>query len=304
VLGAFYGDRASILRLDGDPANLLVRLPESARLDFSALRTMRIKSPAGEWVPLRRIAKLSDASGLAQVTRRDRQRSITLTADVTTEGNAREIMNQVVERFADVQERFPGTTIAYGGDQEATRESMESLVRAMSLSFLLIYFLLAFLFRSYLQPIVVLASVPFGALGVFYGFAFIGEPLSFMTMLGVLALSGVAVNDALVLVDFVNQHRREGHDLLESVKRAGAVRMRPVIITSLTTIGGLAPLAFFASGQARFLSPMAMALVFGMVSATLMTLILVPVGCLVLEDFKRLGRRLIGASRPRSAPAE
>lgn len=304
VLGAFYGDRASILRLDGDPANLLVRLPEVARLDFSALRTMRIKSPAGEWVPLRRVAKLSDASGLAQVTRRDRQRSITLTADVSTEGNAREIMNQVVARFADVQQRFPGTTIAYGGDQEATRESMESLVRAMSLSFLLIYFLLAFLFRSYLQPFVVLASVPFGALGVFYGFAFIGEPLSFMTMLGVLALSGVAVNDALVLVDFVNQHRRDGHDVLESVKRAGAVRMRPVIITSLTTIGGLAPLAFFASGQARFLSPMAMALVFGMVSATLMTLILVPVGCLILEDIKGLGRRLTGAIRPRSAPAE
>jgi multidrug efflux pump subunit AcrB len=304
VLGAFYGDRASILRLDGDPANLLVRLPEAARLDFSALRTMRIKSPAGEWVALRRVAKLSDASGLAQVTRRDRQRSVTLTADVTTEGNAREIMNQVVARFADVQQRFPGTTIAYGGDQEATRESMESLVRAMSLSFLLIYFLLAFLFRSYLQPIVVLASVPFGALGVFYGFALIGEPLSFMTMLGVLALSGVAVNDALVLVDFVNQHRREGHDLVESVKRAGAVRMRPVIITSLTTIGGLAPLAFFASGQARFLSPMAMALVFGMVSATLMTLILVPVGCLVLEDIKNLGRRLRGFTRRRSVSAE
>ena len=250
------------------------------------------------------MARLSDASGLAQVTRRDRQRSITLTADVTTEGNAREIMNQVVARFADVQQRFPGTTIAYGGDQEATRESMESLVRAMSLSFLLIYFLLAFLFRSYLQPIVVLASVPFGALGVFYGFAFIGEPLSFMTMLGVLALSGVAVNDALVLVDFVNQHRREGHDLVESVKRAGAVRMRPVIITSLTTIGGLAPLAFFASGQARFLSPMAMALVFGMVSATLMTLILVPVACVVLEDLKSLGRRVLGLSRLRSVPAE
>jgi hydrophobic/amphiphilic exporter-1 (mainly G- bacteria), HAE1 family len=301
VLGAFYGDRASILRLDGDPANLLVRLPEAARRDFSALRTMRIKSPVGEWVPLRRVARLSDASGLAQVTRRNRQRSITLTADVTTEGNAREIMNQVVARFADVQQRFPGTTIAYGGDQEATRESMESLVRAMSLSFLLIYFLLAFLFRSYLQPIVVLAAVPFGALGVFYGFAFIGEPLSFMTMLGVLALSGVAVNDALVLVDFVNQHRREGHDLVESVKRAGAVRMRPVIITSLTTIGGLTPLAFFASGQARFLSPMAMALVFGMVSATLMTLILVPVGCLILEDIKGLGRRLRGTSRLRSA---
>ena len=233
-----------------------------------------------------------DASGLAQVTRRDRERSLTITADVTTEGNAREIMQQVIARFADIGARYPGTAITYGGDQEATRESMESLVEAMALSFLIIYFLLAFLFRSYAQPIVVLASVPFGALGVFYGFAIIGEPLSFMTMLGVLALSGVAVNDALVLVDFINQHRREGHSVLESVKRAGAVRMRPVVITSMTTIGGLLPLAFFSSGQARFLAPMAMALVFGMVSATLMTLVLVPVGYMILEDAKRFGRWL------------
>lgn len=292
VLGAFYGDRATILRLDGDPANLLVRLPETARLDFATLRTLRVQSPLGEWVELRRVAELVDASGLAQVTRRDRERSLTITADVTTEGNAREIMQQVIARFADIGARYPGTAITYGGDQEATRESMESLVEAMALSFLIIYFLLAFLFRSYAQPIVVLASVPFGALGVFYGFAIIGEPLSFMTMLGVLALSGVAVNDALVLVDFINQHRREGHSVLESVKRAGAVRMRPVVITSMTTIGGLLPLAFFSSGQARFLAPMAMALVFGMVSATLMTLVLVPVGYMILEDVKRFGRWL------------
>ena len=292
VLGAFYGDRATILRLDGDPANLLVRLPETARLDFATLRTLRVQSPLGEWVELRRVAELVDASGLAQVTRRDRERSLTITADVTTEGNAREIMQQVIARFADIGARYPGTAITYGGDQEATRESMESLVEAMALSFLIIYFLLAFLFRSYAQPIVVLASVPFGALGVFYGFAIIGEPLSFMTMLGVLALSGVAVNDALVLVDFINQHRREGHSVLESVKRAGAVRMRPVVITSMTTIGGLLPLAFFSSGQARFLAPMAMALVFGMVSATLMTLVLVPVGYMILEDAKRFGRWL------------
>ena len=292
VLGAFYGDRATILRLDGDPANLLVRLPETARFDFSTLRTLRVQSPLGEWIELNRVAELEDASGQAQVTRRDRERSVTITADVTTEGNAREIMQQVIARFGDIGTRYPGTSITYGGDQEATRESMESLVGAMALSFLIIYFLLAFLFSSYAQPFVVLASVPFGGLGVFYGFALIGEPLSFMTMLGVLALTGVAVNDALVLVDFVNQHRREGHSVLESVKRAGSVRMRPVIITSMTTIGGLLPLAFFSSGQARFLAPMAMALVFGMFSATLMTLILVPVGYMILEDIKRFGRWL------------
>ncbi len=293
VLGAYFGNRAAILRLGRDPADLLVRNPEAMRLDFTALRQMRVKSPLGEWLPLTRVAELDEGSGLAQISRRNRQRSVTITADVAASANARDIMEEVAAEFADLDQRRPGVSLDYGGDTEATRESMESLVRAMAISFLIIYFLLAFLFRSYLQPVVVLFSVPFGALGVFFGFAVIGQPLSFMTMLGVLALSGVAVNDALVLVDFINQHRRQGHGLLESVQKAGAVRMRPVLITSLTTIGGLIPLAFFASGQARFLSPMALSLVFGMVSATLMTLLLVPVGYVILDDMQRLVARLM-----------
>ncbi len=296
VLGAFYGNRAAILRLGRDPADLLVRNPESQRLDFTALRQMRVKSPAGEWLPLDRVAELEETSGLAQISRRNRQRSVTITADVEASTNAREVMEQLTDFFAEEVVFAPSVTLDYGGDTEATRESMESLARAMMISFLIIYFLLAFLFRSYLQPVVVLFSVPFGALGVFFGFSIIGQPLSFMTMLGVLALSGVAVNDALVLIDFINQHRRQGHGLIESVHKAGAVRMRPVLITSLTTIGGLIPLAFFASGQAKFLSPMALSLVFGMVSATAMTLVLVPVLYVILHDFHRLAERITGRS--------
>ena len=142
-----------------------------------------------------------------------------------------------------------------------------------------------------------MASVPFAALGVLFGFTLIGEPISFMTSLGMLALSGVAVNDALVLMDFVNKHRRAGHGLVASVLRAGSVRMRPVLITSLTTIGGLTPLAFFSTGQAKFLAPMAKALIFGMLSATVMTLVLVPVGFLLLMDIRRGLRRFFGRSQ-------
>jgi multidrug efflux pump subunit AcrB len=296
VLAAFYGNRAAILRLGRDPADLLVRNPEALRLDFTALRQMRVKSPAGEWLPLDRVAHLDETAGLAQISRRNRQRSVTITADVEASTNARDVMDELTQYFAEEFMLTPSVTLDYGGDTEATRESMESLARAMMISFLIIYFLLAFLFRSYLQPVVVLFAVPFGALGVFFGFSIIGQPLSFMTMLGVLALSGVAVNDALVLVDFINQHRRQGHGLIESVHKAGAVRMRPVLITSLTTIGGLIPLAFFASGQAKFLSPMALSLVFGMVSATVMTLILVPVLYVILHDFHKLAERITGRS--------
>ncbi|KAA3607795.1 MAG: AcrB/AcrD/AcrF family protein [Planctomycetota bacterium] len=298
VLGAFAGDRASILRLDRDPADLLIRNPETARYDFRLLREMRVFSPAGESVPLERVALLEESRGLAQITRRDRLRSVTVTADVTLEGNPRDITTAVMEKFSGETKPWPGVSLDFGGDRERTVESIQSMIRAMGLSFLVIYMMLALLFRSYLQPVVVLTSVPFAFLGVIFGFTLIGQPLSFMTLLGVLALSGVAVNDALVLVDFINKHRQEGHGLLASVLRAGAVRMRPVLITSMTTIGGLIPLAFFSSGQAKFLSPMAQSLIFGMVTATLMTLILVPCGYLILNDWRRLGGRILRALGP------
>ncbi len=297
VLGAFAGDRAAILRLERDPADLLVRQPEAARRDFRALRELRVQAPGGASLPLERVAVLEEDRGLAEVVRRDRQRSVTITADVRADANARDILARLDADFADLDTRFPGAAMTAGGDQAKTVESIASLVRALGVAFVVIYFLLAFLFASYLQPLVVLLSVPFAALGVVFGFWGIGEPLSFMTMLGLLALSGVAVNDALVLVDFVNRQKEAGRDARSAVLQAGAVRMRPVLITSLTTIGGLVPLAFFSSGQARFLSPMAQALIFGMVTATLMTLLLVPAGYLVLEDFAALGRRLRGALR-------
>jgi len=292
VLGAFYGDKATVLRLGRDPANLLVRYPEEARLDFRAIREMRVHSPSGESVLLERVALLEERQGLLEIQRRNRGRSITVTADVTLEGNARNTIAEVMNEFEDIQQRWPGVSLSFGGDQERQRESIGSLFRAMGISGLLIFCLLVLLFRSYLQPFVVLSSVPFAGLGVLFGFAAMNMPISFMTLLGMMALVGVAVNDALVLQDFINQHRRKGNAMISSVLRAGSVRMRPVLLTSLTTIGGLMPLAFFASGQARFLAPMALALVFGMVSATLMTLILIPSSYVILEDFYAMGHRL------------
>lgn len=294
ILGAFHGDRAAILRLGRDPADLLVRQPEAARFSFEQLHSLRLQNSTGDSLALARVARLEDRLGLVEVQRRDRHRSITVTADVTLDGNSRETIGEVMKEFQGISKRWPGVTLTFGGDQERQRESVGSMFRAMGLSALIIFALLVLLFRSYLQPIVVLASVPFAGLGVMFGFTAIGMPISFMTMLGMMALIGVAVNDSLVLMDFVNNHRRAGHGMLVSVFRAGAVRMRPVLLTSLTTIGGLAPLAFFASGQARFLSPMAMALVFGMVTSTVMTLLLVPCGYVVLQDFYALGRRVRG----------
>ncbi len=291
VLGAFHGDKAAILRLDREPADLRIRNPEQDRQSYEAFRRMMVRSPSGASLPLDRVARIEEASGRAEVVRKNRKRAVTVMANVTGEGNARDIVAGVLTRFAEMDKEWPGVSLDFGGDQERMRESMASLFVALLASGAIIFVLLALLFKSYLQPLVVLFSIPFALVGVFLGFFAVGEPLSFMTSLGVLALMGVAVNDALVLVDFSNSLRLKGLSPTRAILRAGEVRMRPVLITSLTTIGGLTPLAFFATGQANFLSPMAKGIVFGMTTATLMTLLLVPAGILVLEDVKGFFRR-------------
>jgi multidrug efflux pump subunit AcrB len=163
-----------------------------------------------------------------------------------------------------------------------------------------IYALLAIPFRSYIQPVIVMSVIPFGAAGAMLGHILMGMNLTIMSLMGMLALTGVVVNDSLVLVDYINRRRAEGVPLHEAVSRAGIARLRPVLLTSLTTFAGLTPLIFERSTQAQFLIPMAVSLGFGILFATFVTLLLVPLNYLVLEDIRGLGRRVLrrGAEPP------
>ena len=159
-----------------------------------------------------------------------------------------------------------------------------------------IYFILGSLFKSFVQPFIVMSAIPFAVDGVVAGHLLMGEPLSFLSIMGLVALAGVVVNDSLILVDFINRAHQEGMPLNEAIVQSGVVRLRPVLLTTITTVGGLVPLAFFSTGQARFLSPMAIAVVWGLSFATILTLILTPCLYAIVEDAKGFLRRIVGTA--------
>jgi multidrug efflux pump subunit AcrB len=188
-------------------------------------------------------------------------------------------------------EKYSGLNYSFEGKQADISESMENLVRGLLLALVVIYALLAVPFKSYTQPAIVMLAIPFGIVGAVIGHLLMGYSLSVLSMLGVVALSGVVVNDSLVLIDFANRMRKKGKTAGQAIHLAGISRFRPVLLTTLTTFGGLAPMIFETSRQARFLIPMVISLGFGVLFATLITLIIVPAGYMALEDIQGLLRR-------------
>jgi multidrug efflux pump subunit AcrB len=181
-------------------------------------------------------------------------------------------------------------------------ESMSALAKGYLAALFVIYVLMAIPFKSYVQPLIVMSAVPFGVVGAIWGHAFMGLQMSIMSMCGIVALTGVVVNDSLVLVNFINQHRYDGLKIQDAVVQAGAMRFRPILLTSLTTAAGVTPLMMERSVQAQFLIPMAVALAFGVLFATVITLALVPAIYVILEDFRRIGNWFMGASIHQEAP--
>ena len=209
------------------------------------------------------------------------------------------------EYLGDMLSRYPGISYEMEGEQRQRRESFGSLMVGWPLLMFAIYILLALPLKSYVQPLVVMSVIPFGIIGAVMGHWIMGYPLSFLSILGLLALSGVVINDSLVLVDFINQKLKAGKSYAEAVRQAGVVRFRPVILTSVTTFLGLAPLLVEKASAAQILIPMAISLGFGILFATAVTLLLVPANILIVEDIKRFFRKLSpwGSSEPTKNPA-
>ena len=251
-----------------------------------------MSTPAGERVPLASVARLTEQTGPSVITHRDRERAVTVSADVNKdEGNATAILGDLLERTRGLWERNPGYRLSIEGDYQETRRTLDGLETAALISIVLIYFLLGSLFRSFLQPLVIMFIIPFAAVGMVGGHWVMARPITMMSLIGLLALTGVVVNDSLILVDFVNARRRAGARLAEALIDAGRARFRPIVLTSVTTMLGLTPLTFFASGQARFLQPMAISIFFGLAAATWLVLLLVPVCYAILEDLLAWARR-------------
>ncbi len=287
VRGAFYGLEARTLQRDREDVDIRVRFPEERRRHIHELEAMRIATPAGFMVPLGEVARVTDSTGTASIRRIDQRRSVVVTADVDQNANnAEEIIRAFGPLVSDLERDLPGVRIDFAGNKREASKSLGSLRRDFLIAVLLIFVMLAGLFKSYTQPLVVLAAVPFGATGAIVGHWVMGYPLTILSMIGMVALTGIVVNDALILVDFVNKNCARGLSKFEAVVNAGRRRLRPILLTSLTTILGLAPLMTETSFQARYLIPMAISISFGLAFATLLTLIVVPALYLILEDLK------------------
>ncbi len=174
---------------------------------------------------------------------------------------------------------------------------MYDLLKSFTVAILIIYLILGALFKSYIQPLVVMLAIPFAANGVVLGHAVMGINLGFLSLTGMVALGGVVVNDSLILVDFINRRRRAGESMIESIVRSGQIRLRPILMTTITTVVALVPLGFFASGQAKFLAPMAISLIFGLIVATVLTLVIIPCSYAIVEGWRGTLRHLVGLRR-------
>ncbi|MBA6365409.1 efflux RND transporter permease subunit, partial [Colwellia sp. BRX8-8] len=287
VRRSFFGSQVQRIQRGRDDVRVMVRLPLSERRTTADLENIIIGTPNGGSVPLAHVARLIPGKSPSTISRIDRYRTANVSADVDKENTNMTILQADLKTYLDeLLLQYPGVSHSLEGEAKEQRESFGSLAWALVFVFFIIYALLAIPFKSYLQPIIVMSVIPFGMIGAVIGHWIMGMELTIMSLLGMLALIGVVVNDSLVLVDFINKKRAEGIKLMEAVLTAGASRFRPVMLTSLTTFIGLMPLLFEQSTQAQFLIPMAVSLGFGILFATFITLILVPVNYLLVEQIK------------------
>jgi len=285
--GAFFGSLALRLLRGTNEIEVRVKLPEREREDMHHLEDLVIHTPNGGEAPLLDVAEIVKNTAFTSINRRDGRRVVNVSADV----EPKRAVSQVIEALkTDVlprlREDFPGITWSFEGGDAEMRRATTSLWGSFILALGVIYALLAIAFRSYTQPLVVLAAIPFGIVGAVLGHILLGYDLSLVSFMGVIALSGVVVNDSLIMIDYANRFRGS-RSAREAIAQAGMRRFRPILLTTLTTFGGLMPLIFEKSLQAQYIIPMAISLGFGILFATAIILLLVPSLYLILDDLRR-----------------
>lgn len=282
---AFYGEEVQRFQRGRDEVRVYVRLPRVERTSLGQLRDLILRTPGGGEIPLGRAAELTWARSFTRIQRTDLARTVDVTAYVSEEVTANEIVGAVAADFLPrLLEETPGLRYAPGGDQEAQQESLGSLGLGFAVALLVMFALLSIAFRSYVQPLIVLMAIPFGMVGALAGHLLFGYGLSLSSLFGLVALSGVVVNDSLLMVTAINDERESGGPVFGAVVRGGLRRFRAIVMTSLTTFIGLSPMILETSVQARFLIPMAIALGCGILFATVILVFLVPALYLALED--------------------
>ncbi|WP_428387889.1 efflux RND transporter permease subunit [Mucisphaera sp.] len=308
VRAALFGIDAHVFSARQEDIDVRVRLDELTRRDLGALERMWVISPDGRAVPLSEIAIVEEALTYASITRVDRERAVTVTAE-TIPGLSPELVTgdlttpdpeTGLSDWQHLQQQHPGVELTFAGRQEQQSDAFASLPYGFLAAMVMIYVILAWLFSSYIQPLLVLTGVPFAIIGVVWGHWFLNYEITFLSLIGFIALSGIVVNDSLIYVKFVNQMLERGAELREALVEAGRARLRPIALTTITTVLGLTPLLLETSFQARFLIPMAISIAAGLLSATFLILLLLPCLLLIFEDLANLAYYLWhGRPRPR-----
>ena len=299
VRQAYWGAEAQRVQRGRDDIRVLVRYSRDERHSIASLDDLRIRLPGGGELPLATVAQVTEGRGYSTIERTDRRRIVRVTADVDDERlNAGELNSSLQDEFLPaLAGEIPGLSFSFEGAERERQESVQSLIRSLGLAMLAIFALLAAQLKSYTQPLIIMSVIPMGIIGAVIAHALFGYPLSFFSMFGVVALSGVVINDSLVLMDRINRELAKGGTLFDAVLAGGRRRFRAIAFTSLTTCAGLAPMVFEKSLQAQFLIPMALSLSGGVAFATVITLVLVPALYMIREDLERLGKRAIAKVR-------
>ena len=296
VRHAFYGAEAMRQQRGRNEVRVMVRLPEAERRTLDTIEHLVLRTPVGGEVPLAEAVEMTTGRAYTEITRREGRRVVTVTADLDAAvGNANQIVADLTSRLpSEFGTRYPGLSWSFEGEQRDQRDTFGQLGVGYMMALLGIFALLAIPFKSYAQPLVVMTAIPFGIIGAIIGHVLLGYGLSIISMFGIIALSGVVVNDSLVLVVTANMHRDKNpnQSALDAVCTASIRRFRPILLTSVTTFFGLAPMIFETSMQARFLVPMAISIGFGVLFATFVILLLVPALYLVVEDCRNAWKSL------------
>ena len=293
---AYYGSLVQSFQRDSDEVEMYVRLPREARESLYSLNTMLINTPSGSRVPLSYVASIGEGRGAAQIDRYSRMRSIRVQAQIDKRATSPDsVLSKLNERsIPALRSRYPEIEISLAGQQEEQKEFMGSLQRTNLLALLAIFILLAIPLSSYIQPLIIMSAIPFGMIGAIAGHVILGYDLSMFSLIGVVALSGIVINDSLVMIDLINRMRANGSSVFDAVMQSGTRRFRAIMLTTLTTFLGLTPLLLEKSIQAKFLIPMAISVAFGVVFATIITLLIVPSLYMIVEDLRQISGKTSG----------
>ena len=293
VRQAFYGEEAQRIQRGKDELKVMVRYPIEERRSIADLENMRIRTPSGDEVPFRDVAIVEYGKGYSRISRIDRQRTITVSADIdpglVEPGEIVRTMS--ADYIPDLLSRYPGVEYGLEGQSQDQIELMQKMTIALFAMLFMVYGLIAIPLRSYLQPLIIMSVIPFGAIGAVVGPVLLGHAISMFSLFGLIALAGVVVNDSLIMVDFINKASLAGRSIRDAVIESGVARFRAIVLTSFTTAAGLAPIIIENDPQSQAIIPTAISIGFGIVFATVITLFLIPALYMLQDDGFAAARR-------------